>query len=459
MDHRIPKVGVVICLVLAAAALVTFVFLNNRFQGPNPAAFISNPYELTVRFKDNKTLPTKQAVLYQGKVVGTVTGVQWEPSRRESRVKFTLDDGFTLRKDAVIRIGYRSLLGDPYLAVDSRGSTGRPKLDSGGEVTRTKSTVDFDEALAFLDSDGRDRVRSLIRTVADATTAPGNGERLNGTLGGVARTVNEVHVLTKTLRGQEREIAELVRSASTVLSTIGDREASIERIVGAGRTTLDSLAVNTRSLEQGIDELPRLLASGRTSLAGLRPLLAEARPAFAQLRRAAPTVAAAISPQAAHPLNTAVNDLITIIRGLGPLNKQASPVLRRLKTLLDDLVPVVQAGAPGARNLVPALEYLTPRSEAIATGYALLAAALNHRDSRGHYALAGVQLDPNEALDSPAAANCNPATQGNAPNNGYCRNAYPGPGDALNPQPFTGPYPRITPCTVPSRKTPKAPCK
>ena len=54
-----------------------------------------------------------------------------------------------------------------------------------------------------------------------------------------------------------------MRTASTVLTTIGEREQSIRTIVGAGRTTLDALASNTRSLEQGIDELPRVLASGR----------------------------------------------------------------------------------------------------------------------------------------------------------------------------------------------------
>jgi virulence factor Mce-like protein len=459
VDHRIPKVGVVICIVLAIGALITFIFLNSRFQGPNPVGFLSNPHELTVRFKDNKTLPTKQAVLYHGIVVGTVTGVRWDPSRRESRVTFTLKDKFRLRKDAVIRIGYRSLLGDPYLAVDSRGSAGQPELKSGDEITRVENTVDFDEALAFLDEEGRDRVKSLIRTVADGTTAPGNGERLNGTLGGVSRTVNELHVLTKTLRGQEPQIADLVRTASTVLSTIGDREASIRTIVGDGRRTLDALASNTSSLEQGIDELPRLLASGRTSLAGLRPLLAEARPVFADLRAVSPTVAEALSPKAKYPLGGVVDDLVAIVRGLDPLNKKATPVLRRLKLLLDELVPVVQAGAPAARNLVPALNYLTPRSKAIATGYALLGAALSYKDSTSHYGLVGLNLDTNEATDSPASANCDPATQNTAPNQGYCRNAFPAAGDALDPQPFTGTYPRIVPCTVPSRKTPTAPCK
>jgi phospholipid/cholesterol/gamma-HCH transport system substrate-binding protein len=444
VDHRIPKVGVVISVVLAIGALITFLFLNNKFQGPNPVGFLGNPYELTARFKDNKTLPTKQAVLYKGVSVGTVTGVRWDKAHLESIVKFKLDKAFRLHRDAVIRIGYRSLLGDPYLAVDNRGSSNEPELKTGDEVQHTETTVDFDEALSFLDAEGRRHVKSLIRNVAEGTAAPGNGERLNGTLGGLSRTVSELYTLTSTVKGQEGQISDLVRSASTVLTTIGEREQSIRTIIGAGRRTLDGLAANTSSLEQGVGELPGILDSGRTALVELRPLLTEATPVFSKLSAVAPPLAAALSPNAPHPLKSSIGNLVAIIRGLAPLNKVARPVLTRLKVLLDELVPVVKGAAPGARNLVPALAYLTPRAKAIATGYAVLAAALTHTDSAGHYALLGFNIDPGESLDTPVNAS---------------RNAYPGPDDALNPQPFTGSYPHIVPCTVPPRSTPREPCK
>lgn len=444
MDHRIPKVGVVISILLAFGALLTFIFLNQRFQGPDPTAFLRNPYELKARFTDNKTLPTKQPVLFRGINVGTVTRVDYDRGRRESVVTFTLDPDFRLKQDAVIRIGARSLLGDPYLAVDSRGSAGARELRSGEIVERTETSVDFDEALAFLDEEGRRRVRSLITTVAQATNAPGNGERLNGTLAGVSRTVNELHTLTKTVRGQEPQIAELVRSANTVLTTLGDREQSIRRIVTGGRSTLEALGSNTASLERGLDELPRLLDSGRTSLTRLQPLFTEARPVFLKLSDAAPALARALDPKARVPLVDVVDDLNAILRGLKPLNAEAQPTLRRLEPLLKDLLPVVQAGVPGARNLVPALEYLTPRSKSIATGYALLAGALKNRDAGGRYARVGFGIDLNETADGPETGASNP---------------YPGPDDALDPKPFTGDYPRIVPCTVPPRSTPKAPCR
>ena len=112
-----------------------------------------------------------------------------------------------------------------------------------------------------------------------------------------------------------------------------------------------------------------------------------------------------------------------------------------------------------ARNLVPVLAYLTPRVDAISGLYALLAAATKGRDERSHYLRVGLTIDPAEQEDSPQPANCDPATQNQEPNQGYCTNAYPGPGDALNPQPFAPPYPRIVPCTAPSRETPERSCR
>ena len=119
-------------------------------------------------------------------------------------------------------------------------------------------------------------------------------------------------------------------------------------------------------------------------------------------------VADSLSTTGSTSLNRSLTDLIDIIDRLKPLNKQAQPVLKRLKLLLDQLVPVVKGGAPGARNLVPALDYLTPRAKAIATGYALLGATLSNKDDVSNYGLVGTQLDPSESGDSPAGRELRP---------------------------------------------------
>ncbi len=123
------------------------------------------------------------------------------------------------------------------------------------------------------------------------------------------------------------------------------------------------------------------------------------------------------------------------------------------------LQPLVKAVAPATRNLVPALDYLTPRVRAIAGLYALVAANAAGKDSVGRYLRSGFSFEPGEFSDNPTPADCDPATQNTPPNAGYCFNPYPGPDDALDPQPFTGDYPRILPCKVPPRSTPHKKCK
>ena len=106
---------------------------------------------------------------------------------------------------------------------------------------------------------------------------------------------------------------------------------------------------------------------------------------------------------------------------------------------------------------MPALEYLsageagTSRAEAIAGLYASLGAANKGKQRHAR------PLPPRRLL-AVAARPARPAGR-RLPHSGFCNNAYPSSGDALDPQPFTGDYPRIIECTVPPRSRPTESCK
>ncbi len=460
MDHRIPKTGVAVSIGLAIAALITFLFLNNRFEGPDPTELLTSSFELTAEFESTKKLPTKQPVLFKGISIGRVNKVSWDPEAQVSVVTFTLEDDFEIHEDAVMQIGERSLLGDPYLNLLTRGSDSEPQLEAGDELAQTKPSVDFDEALAFLDEEGRERVKSLIGTVGRGLSPKGNGAALNATVGGTAKTISELNDLTLTLQGQEDELARLVSDASTVLSEIGSREDSVRTIVSSGRKTLDALAQNTDSVDQALAELPGLLESGRVALAKAEPLIAEATPLVADLTDLAPDLKIAFDDTREYSLARMLDELLATVEGLTPLRKVGVPVLKDLRVLLVRLEPLVRAIAPATRNLVPALDYLVPRVNAIAGLYALVAANAMGQDEVGRYLRAGFTFEPGEFSDNPTpGTRCDPETQNVPPNVGFCFNPYPGPNDALDPQPFTGEYPRIIPCTVPPRSTPQKPCE
>lgn len=452
MDHRVPRVGALVSVLLAIGAAITFVFLNQRFEGPDPAGFLSSPYELTARFKDSKTLPSKQAVLYKGVSVGRVNSVDYDSEEQESVVTFTLTDEIgPIYADAKMQIGERSLLGDAYLNLLDTGTPKAGELEAGDELTETLPSVDFDEALDFLDEEGRTRVRSLIDTFAEGLSREGNGERLNSTTGGLARTLDELYVLTDTLAGQERELGKLVSDSSVVLGELGSREDAIRTIVGSGRATLDALAANTASVEEGVAQLPGLLEAGRSTLKEARPLIEEARPLIGEVGELAPRLQPAFEEGAPFSIGPISSDLLGVIEGLPAQRKASQRILPKVTELNRLLLPVTEKAGPAALNAVPIADYLAPRIDSIGAFYSLGSSVTAHSDDVGRYARFAILVDPTALVDQPIKGDC---TEGavQLPFS-YCFNPYPEPGNAADPQPFTGKYPRLLPYKPPSRKS------
>lgn len=452
MDHRVPSVGAIISVLLAIGAAITFVFLNQRFEGPDPVGLLSSPYELTARFENTKTLPSKQPVLYKGVSVGRVNSVDYDAETQDSVVTFTLTDEIApIYADAKLQIGERSLLGDAYLNLLDTGSPRSGELDAGAEVAGTLDSVDFDEALDFLDEEGRARVRSLVDTVAEGVAGRGNGERLNGTVGGLSRTLDELHLLTDALSGQEQDLGALVSDSAVVLGELGDREQSIRTIVSSGRATLDALAANTSSLEQGVSELPRLLAAGRTTLEEAAPLLAEARPLVQDLGELAPRLEPAFREGAPFSIGPISSDLTSIITALPAQRRASERFLPEVTELNRLLLPVTEKSGPAALNIVPIADYLAPRINSFGAFYANGAGVVAHSDDVGRYARFAILTDPGALLDQPLPGSC--GQDASPPPQSWCYNAYPEPDDSLDNQPFSGEYPRLVPYEPPSRES------
>jgi phospholipid/cholesterol/gamma-HCH transport system substrate-binding protein len=446
MDHRIPLAGAVFSVIAVICAAATFIYLNEAFRGPSVTAVVSHPYELTATFDDVENLPTKTNVLSHGVAVGKVSSVDFNKDNVTGTATFTIDNEFRpIYKDATARIGERTILGDAFLDLD-RGHPAAGELDSGSPVKALPS-VDFDEAFDFLDKTGRAHLRSTLDTFGRGAKTPGNGARLNGTVGGLSRTIEMLNATTSSLQGQEQDIAALSSNASTVLGVLGDREAALREIVSSGRVTLDALASDTSSVEQGVHELPRLLDAGRHSLADARPLLVEARPLVRQLRAIAPDLRPALAGLGPLSRNAA-----GVVEGLKPFRVAAAPMLRKSQDLFRLALPVIDQLQPAVRNLVPLLGYLAPRANGIAAFFSNSMSAFAQSDSLGHAARFSGNIVPLETLGGASPGICTPEDDVPIPNPGVCSNAYPAPNDALNPEPYApGSYPRLLPWNPPPK--------
>jgi phospholipid/cholesterol/gamma-HCH transport system substrate-binding protein len=439
MDHRLPKVGLVLALICSALAVISFAVLNEAFEGPSVLRVVTpDAYELEARFDDAEGLPTKQPVLVRGVHVGKVTAVEFDRDTSTASVRFTVDDELvSVHDDAAVSVGERTLLGDPFLNLDP-GTASAPELESGARVAAADS-VDFDEAFDFLDADGRRDFASTLGTLGRATSAPTAGADLNATIGHLGRVVGEVRDLTDALHGQEEQITGFVSDSAVVIGELGRRELALRRIVSSGRATLDALATDTASIERAVTELPPLLEAGVEALRSGRPLLREARPLLAELRRAAPDLAPTIAD-----LGPLAGDTVEVVQGISGL-----PTLRQLLRVVVLGGPAVPGLEASVRNLIPVLRYAEPRSLGIVSFFSNVVSATAHGDADGAWARFAILFDEGELTDVPEPAICRP--EDDVPVNlGFCQNAYPKPGDALDPEPHVpGSYPRLKPFDPP----------
>jgi phospholipid/cholesterol/gamma-HCH transport system substrate-binding protein len=445
MDHRVPKAGLVLSIVCTILAILTFIFLNQAFEGPSIISSVTgNDYELTATFRDTEVLPTKQPVLSRGVKIGKVTAVTFNHDEGTATVHFTVEGRYApVADDAVARIGERTLLGDPYINLDLGGGEGAAELESGNEVEALPS-VDFDEAFTFLDDEGRAHVKSVLQTLDRATRTPGGGARLNATTSELARTVRELRNLTEVLEGTENDLTGLVGDSAIVLRELGSREQSLREVTASGRQTLDALAARTDSLQQGLDELPLLLDSGRNVLVEVQPLLREAAPLVERLREIAPDLVPAI-----HALGPVADDASALIPGLSTTVAVLRPTLK----LISNLKPVVGEILPAVRNTVAQVQYTAPRARNLAALFANLAGVSKNGDERSRWVRFGIIIEPGEGDDIPTPATCYPEDDVPA-NQGFCHNAYPRPLDPLNNEPYVpGSYPRLHPFNPPPPET------
>ena len=78
-----------------------------------------------------------------------------------------------------------------------------------------------------------------------------------------------------------------------------------------------------------------------------------------------------------------------------------------------------------------------------------MASVTAHGDSTGRWARFAILFEPGELNDAPTPSVCTPEDDVPA-NAGFCHNAYPAVGDALDPEPYEpGSYPRQQPFDPP----------
>jgi phospholipid/cholesterol/gamma-HCH transport system substrate-binding protein len=435
VNTKIPKTGLLLTFAALLFAGITFVFLNDSFGGPR--IIPGSRYDLTADFEDTQQIVKKSLVMTRGIQVGEVTDIDIVDGG--ARLTFAIwGDHAPVFRDATAQLGTRTIFGEPFVDLDA-GTTGAGELESGSAV-RSVPSVEPDEALETLDEPTRERLAAGTRTLARGFRDPYAAPRVNATVGALNSTLGELRRLTDILRGQEDDLATLVRSGHVALGAIAEKEDSIRRVVGSGKVTLEALAAQRPALEAGLDELDPLLAVAERTLANARPLIVEARPLVHRVDRAVPDLTPAL-----RDLKPVARDLEVVVNRLGPVTRAAVPALETGLPALEQVPAVSDELVPAGQNMVTLSRWLGPRAQAVAGLFANASDATDQGDSTGKWVrfflINDQRMSVGQKVDDGCAKGVEPENEGQA-----CFNAYPEPGDAADPKPYRkGSYERLKP--------------
>jgi phospholipid/cholesterol/gamma-HCH transport system substrate-binding protein len=233
-------------------------------------------------FSDATGVVEGDDVRLAGVKIGTVKAVE-VVSRTRAQVTFTVREETPLTEATEIRVKFRNLVGQRYLALSQDlGSTAELKEDATIPLDRTHPALDlttlfngFKPLFAALSPRDINKLSYEIVQVFQ-----GEGGTVEGLLADTAS-------LTSTLADRDEVIGDLISNLNTVLEHVADRDDELSRLIKSFRTLVGGLAKDRDALLGPLDEISALSVETAGLVQGLRPeLVADLR----ELRRLSSTL-------------------------------------------------------------------------------------------------------------------------------------------------------------------------
>lgn len=261
-------------------------------------------------FSDVTGLLAGNDVRVAGVRIGQVDSIALA-DRKLAKVSFSLDSGRKIPQSTIIRLRYRNLVGERYLAITEGPGSGEA-LKAGATVPLTQTRNALDLTILF------NGFRPLFQALDPQST-------------------NQVAFeLVKTLQGEGGTLESLMQRTASLTNTLADRDAVIGRVITNLSTVLDTLD-NGDQLSQLILQLRRLsagFAQDRTaigqSIVGINDLTTATSSLLGDIRA---------------PLKDDIVQLSTLAGTLDANKATVNGVLQRLPTKLDRIIGTATYGS------------------------------------------------------------------------------------------------------------------
>lgn len=242
---------------VAVAAVVTVAGLSVT------RAMLVGGYEVTAELEDAAGLREGDAVLIAGVRQGRVVGLDIAGDRVEADL---MVEGAELGADTTARVMVETLVGERVIQLDA-GSDFTDPLDDGDRIplARTSVTIDLpefgdeaEELLSEVDSEALDTFVSALDDVV-------RGQRRE-----LADLIDGGTDLSEVVIDQEQQVRELLRRLRDLGATLNERDEELVAII-------DDIDVALGALNERRDDLRALLAETRSTSATAADLVGDKR--------------------------------------------------------------------------------------------------------------------------------------------------------------------------------------
>jgi phospholipid/cholesterol/gamma-HCH transport system substrate-binding protein len=206
-------------------------------------------------------------------------------------------------------------------------------------VSRTLANVNLDEILASLDKDTRTYLQLLVAGGGQALG--GNGRNLSASLKRFEPTGVLLRQVTEKVAERRENVAGAIRSFRLLSETLAGKDRDLAQLVDSSNAVFASFAKEEDRLRETLRELPPALRSTSEALTRVDALARQLGPALRDLRPAA-------------------RDLGPALRESRPFLRETTPVVRsQLRPFARETLPVVRSLRPAARDLAQVTPDLT----------------------------------------------------------------------------------------------------
>lgn len=261
-------------------------------------------------FSDVTGLLQGNDVRIAGVQVGKVDAIELS-DRKLAKVTFSMNEENNLAQSAIIRLRYRNLVGERYLAITEGPGSAEP-VEAGTTIPLAQTRNALDLTVLF------NGFRPLFQALDPQST-------------------NEVAFeLVKTLQGEGGTIESLMQRTASLTTTLADRDAVIGRVITNLATVLDTL-------DNG-DELSRLILQLRRLSAGFAQDRAEIGRSIVGINELT-TATSGFLQEVRGPLRSDIAELGKLAATLDTNKQTVNGVLQRLPSKLDRIIGTATYGS------------------------------------------------------------------------------------------------------------------